>query len=286
MVKQDITGNGGTGYTLSHPVSNENDILLYINNVKQEGGSGKAFTASGTTLTLSEAIANTDTCYVQYIGLAIQTVVPPDGSVSTAKIADSAVNLTSKVTGVLPIANGGTGNAIGSTTTYVNNLTVSGSNVTSFDTNFTGTALNGGAKGIKIFLTQLGNNNNAYLHFRTLDANGTTDGGYNATFQFNTGSTPNANGNTDSNQANAMAVAYYAGTYNIVIDCQLIDPSTNLWAFSGMANSVLTNAPVSGGSIAYNALGSNNPITGFRWASTTTNGLAIGNLKYGYSYTV
>ena len=111
MVKQDITGNGGTGYTLSHPVSNENDILLYINNVKQEGGSGKAFTASGTTLTLSEAIANTDSCYVQYIGLAIQTVVPPDGSVSTAKIADDAVNLTSKVTGVLPVANGGTGSS-------------------------------------------------------------------------------------------------------------------------------------------------------------------------------
>ena len=117
LVKQDITGNGGTSYTLSYPVSNENDILLYINNVKQEGGSGKAFTASGTTLTLSEAIANTDSCYVQYIGLAIQTVTPPDGSVGTAKIADSAVstakiaddavNLTSKVTGVLPYANGG-----------------------------------------------------------------------------------------------------------------------------------------------------------------------------------
>ena len=109
LVKQDITGNGGYTYTLSHPVSNEDDILLYINNVKQEGGSGKAFTASGTTLTLSEAIANTDSCYVQYIGLAIQTTVPPDGSVSTAKIASSAVDLTSKVTGVLRVANGGNG---------------------------------------------------------------------------------------------------------------------------------------------------------------------------------
>lgn len=117
LVKQDITGNGGSTYTLSHPVSSENDILLYINNVKQEGGVGKAFTATGTTLTLSENISSSDSCYVQYIGLAIQTVVPPDGSVSTAKIAnsavgtakiaDSAVDLTSKVTGVLPYANGG-----------------------------------------------------------------------------------------------------------------------------------------------------------------------------------
>jgi len=96
LVKQDITGNGTPNYTLSYPVSNEDDILLYINNVKQEGGSGKAFTASGTTLTLSEAIANTDSCYVQYIGLAIQTVVPPDGSVSTAKIVDSGVS-TAKI---------------------------------------------------------------------------------------------------------------------------------------------------------------------------------------------
>ena len=127
LVKQDITGNGGSTYTLSHPVSSENDILLYINNVKQEGGVGKAFTATGTTLTLSENISSSDSCYVQYIGLAIQTVVPPDGSVSTAKIANSAVStakiadsavtnakinnstidLTSKVTGVLPYANGG-----------------------------------------------------------------------------------------------------------------------------------------------------------------------------------
>ena len=86
LVKQDITGNGGSTYTLSHPVSSENDILLYINNVKQEGGVGKAFTATGTTLTLSENISSSDSCYVQYIGLAIQTVVPTDGSVTSAKL--------------------------------------------------------------------------------------------------------------------------------------------------------------------------------------------------------
>ena len=34
--------------------------------------------------------------------------VPSDGSVTTAKLGNSAVDLTSKVTGALPVANGGT----------------------------------------------------------------------------------------------------------------------------------------------------------------------------------
>ena len=54
-------------------------------------------------------VETTDDFYIIYLGKAIQTTVPPDGSVSTAKIASSAVDLTSKVTGVLPVANGGTG---------------------------------------------------------------------------------------------------------------------------------------------------------------------------------
>ena len=220
-----------------------------------------------------------------FSGKALQTIVPPDSSVSTAKIANNAVDLTSKVTGVLPVANGGTGNAVGSTTTYVNNLGVGGTNVTFFDTSFTGTALNGGAKAFKVFMTELNNGSNNYMHFRTLDANGTTDGGYAATFQFATGSTFNQNGNTDSNQNTAMALGYYAGSYTIVIDCQLIDPSTNMWVFKATSNSVNASTPTSGSSIAYNTLGSNNPITGFRISSTATNGLGIGSLKYGYSYT-
>ena len=44
--------NSQTVYTLDHSVTNENDIRLVINNVVQEPGSGKAYTASGTTLTL------------------------------------------------------------------------------------------------------------------------------------------------------------------------------------------------------------------------------------------
>ena len=107
LLKQDLTGASGQTLTLSHAVANENDIALYINNVRQEPAT--AYTVSNTTVNLTGTVSGTDDIYVIYLARAVQTTVPPDGSVSTAKIADSAVNLTSKVTGVLPVANGGTG---------------------------------------------------------------------------------------------------------------------------------------------------------------------------------
>ena len=85
--------NSQTAYTLSHSVTNENDIRLVINNVVQEPGSGKAYTASGTTLTLSAALTNgTDEMYCVFLGRAVGTVNAPAGSVSTSQIAADAVN--------------------------------------------------------------------------------------------------------------------------------------------------------------------------------------------------
>jgi len=84
FAKQDITGNGGTSYSLNHPVTNAADIELFVNNVQQEPTT--AYTASGSTLTLSEAIASTDDCYCIFRGRALQTTTPPDGSVTSAKL--------------------------------------------------------------------------------------------------------------------------------------------------------------------------------------------------------
>ena len=82
--------NSQTAYTLSHSVTNENDIRLVVNNVVQEPGSGKAYTASGTTLTLSAALTNgTDTMYCVFLGRALQTVNPPNASVGTAQLGSS-----------------------------------------------------------------------------------------------------------------------------------------------------------------------------------------------------
>jgi len=84
--------NSQTAYTLDHSVTNENDIRLVVNNVVQEPGSGKAYTASGTTLTLSAALTNgTDEMYCVYLGRATATEAPGAGSVGTSQLASDAV---------------------------------------------------------------------------------------------------------------------------------------------------------------------------------------------------
>ena len=66
-----FTTSSTTSYTLAHSVANENELALFINNVRQQPGSGKAYTASGTALTLSAATASTDTMYAIYLGRSI-----------------------------------------------------------------------------------------------------------------------------------------------------------------------------------------------------------------------
>lgn len=89
MDKQTITGNGGTSYTLTHSVANAQEIEVFVNNVRQEPA--VAYTVSGTALTMTGNVASTDDFYVIYQGKALQTTVPPDDSVTTARINDGAV---------------------------------------------------------------------------------------------------------------------------------------------------------------------------------------------------
>ena len=90
---QTITGDGSTGYTLNNAVADGKDLLVYINNVKQEEGSGKAYTASGTTITFSDAVASTDSCYVVFIGQAVGTVTPKDGTIVSSMLADANLEM-------------------------------------------------------------------------------------------------------------------------------------------------------------------------------------------------
>ena len=95
---QHFTTSATTSYTLDHSVANENEIRLVINNVVQQPGSSYAYTASGTTLTLSAATSATDTMYAVFLGKAVQTVTPASGSVTNAMLGET-----------ITVANGGTG---------------------------------------------------------------------------------------------------------------------------------------------------------------------------------
>jgi hypothetical protein len=89
FAKQDFTTSATTSYTLDNPVTNENEIALFINFVRQEPTT--AYTASGTSLTLTSATSASDDMYCVFLGKAVQTVNPPSGSVGTAQLADDAV---------------------------------------------------------------------------------------------------------------------------------------------------------------------------------------------------
>jgi len=91
FLTETFTVSATANYTLSHAVTNENEIRLVINGVVQQPGSGKAYTASGTTLTLTSATVSGDVMYAVYLGRALQTVNPPNASVGTAQLADSSV---------------------------------------------------------------------------------------------------------------------------------------------------------------------------------------------------
>ena len=117
---QHFTTSATTSYTLDYSVANENEIRLVINNVVQQPGSSYAYTASGTTLTLSAATSATDTMYAVFLGKAVQTVTPASGSVTNAMLGET-----------ITVANGGTGLTSG----FKNGITMADQWRISADTN-------------------------------------------------------------------------------------------------------------------------------------------------------
>ena len=85
FAKQDFSTSATTSYTLDNAVTNENELALFINFVRQEPTT--AYTASGTTLTLQSATASGDDMYCVYLGQAKQTVNAPDGSVGLSQLS-------------------------------------------------------------------------------------------------------------------------------------------------------------------------------------------------------
>jgi hypothetical protein len=74
--KQVITGNGTVGpYTLTHSVGNEQEIEVFVNNVRQEPG--VAYTVSANQLTMGGTVAAADDFYIVFQGKAKMTATHP-----------------------------------------------------------------------------------------------------------------------------------------------------------------------------------------------------------------
>jgi len=206
--------------------------------------------------------------------LKVDTIAHTGGTSAMTMASNGTVSFVNKPTG--------TGDVI------VNGLTSSaGATASSFETDLTGTALSGGAKYIKIYISNLIVLTNNYIHFSIKSADGYTDGGYDSAFRYTTGNGHYLNsGSGDANQAAKMSIGYYAGSYNIAINCMLIDPATNLWVMEGQGYNFGSNTANSGGSMAHSALGANKPITGFKMSSGSANQYNVTSMKYGYSYSV
>jgi len=69
---QSFNGTGwATTFTLNRAVNTEEELEVFVENVQQEPGSGKSYTATGTTLTFDEAPpSGTGNVYVIYRGQA------------------------------------------------------------------------------------------------------------------------------------------------------------------------------------------------------------------------
>ena len=143
LQKQTITGNGGTSYTLQQSVGSALDIAVFINNTRQEPS--VAYSASGTTLTMTGAVNSSDSFYVIFLGKGITTTGLPVDAVGTANINAGAVTMEKLATsGTLPALNGSALTGMSSAGTVhaygENNATITLSR--GVDTNMTGFTLN------------------------------------------------------------------------------------------------------------------------------------------------
>ena len=107
-----LTASATANYTLQLNSANfspesVNNLLVSINGVIQ---GSSTMSLNGAVLTVGATLSSSDTIdFVRVFGNVGTVSTPTDGSVTANKIGTGAVNLTSKVSGVLPVANGGTG---------------------------------------------------------------------------------------------------------------------------------------------------------------------------------
>tara|TARA_B100000085_G_scaffold78605_1_gene70687 strand:- start:1927 stop:2799 length:873 start_codon:yes stop_codon:yes gene_type:complete len=223
---QSLTGNGTAGpYTLSHAVSSANEIEVFVNFVRQRPG--VAYTVSGTQLTMTGNVASTDDFYVVYQGKAVQTVVPPDGSVSTAQINDGAITnakintmASSKLTGALPAIDGSSLTGLSSGFTFLSDQTLTGNSQVTF------TGFPSGVQIIKVIIENASVDTTGSQRMRIGDSGGLATGSY---IRGDTYGATGVGNSYDTNADSWRLHSWSGASNNILHNGELVRLTGNKW---------------------------------------------------------
>ena len=96
-----FTSTTGTTVTLTHDIASENDIVVFVNFVKQDSTTYSVGGTGNKTLTLGGTLVSSDIVEVHYLNIVGQTVNPSANSVGSSQItADVITGQTELASGV------------------------------------------------------------------------------------------------------------------------------------------------------------------------------------------
>ena len=106
LTKQTITGDSSTAYTLNEAVANANEIEVFVNNVRQQPTTD--YTANNRTITFTDPLLSSDSCWLVYQGKAESTTIAQTGNIADGAITNAKISgvAASKLTGALPALDG------------------------------------------------------------------------------------------------------------------------------------------------------------------------------------
>jgi len=86
-----FTSTTGTTVTLTHDIASENDIVVFVNFVKQDSTTYSVGGTGNKTLTLGGTLVSSDIVEVHYLNIVGQTVNPSANSVGSSQLTADAI---------------------------------------------------------------------------------------------------------------------------------------------------------------------------------------------------
>ena len=86
-----FTSTTGTTVTLTHDIASENDIVVFVNFVKQDSTTYSVGVTGNKTLTLGGTLVSSDIVEVHYLNIVGQTNAPSSGSVGSSQLTADVI---------------------------------------------------------------------------------------------------------------------------------------------------------------------------------------------------